>query len=405
MILEPNTKVNVFSIQHQNYDGHWHNLSDSLARSLHHFGYQTEIFCPKSYIKDQEEFQIRNVLDPKIGQTPNKWSNSTLRNFIKTTRGLTGNTIMYDGRIPMLLLVLIASRKMSKDSIFFLNILGASIERKKHVFDIRDAISRYALKLANSQDRIQIFAESHELSNYIMRVSGFSADVFPVFAPSNFELRQNGLRDGNLVILEDEDSTAYALSEISALLSTTEKELKITVWINRANPTFLSYTQSNVDKRLNFVHGYLSPYDYEDLMKKNFRHVFVYDAERYEFRTSGKLMESILLERSLVIPEGGTFTSLTRKHYKKGFSILTKNPGNLQSIILSDPIIPQIISAGTPNSCVIELSQAGHFSRKSTKRISLMRFVTCRVLLTLITASYRLLEYRQKSMARAFDIQ
>jgi hypothetical protein len=404
VILEPNTKVNVVSIQHQNHDGHWHHVANSLAKSLHNFGHQTELFCPNSYIKTQEEFQIRNVLDPKIGQTPDNWSNSALKNFATTVRGLTGNTIMYDGRIPMLLLVLIASRKMNKDSIFFLNILGASIERKKHLLDIRDAISRYALKLAKSQDRIQIFAESQELSDYIMQVSGYSANVFPVFAPNNFDAEQSELRDGNLVLLEDEESTALALSEISTLLSTTEKELKITVWINRANPTFLRYAQSNVDNRLKFVHGYLSTNDYEDLMKNNFRHLFFYDAGRYEFRTSGKLMESILLERSLAIPEYGTFKTLTRKYYKNGFSILTKNRSNLQSTILSDPVNPQIISSGTSNNCVIELSQAGHFSRESSKRISLMRYVACRVLLSLITASYKMLEYRRKNISRVFDI-
>lgn len=402
--LEPNTKVNVFSIQHQNYDGHWHNLADSLAKSLHNFGNDTELFCPNSYIKAQEAFQIRNVLDPKIGQTPNYWSHSTIKNFVTTIRGLTGNTIMYDGRIPMLLLVLIASRKMTKDSIFFLNILGASIERKKYLFDIRDAVSRYALKLAKSQDRIQIFAESQELSDYIMHVSGYSADVFPVFAPSNFNAGQSELRDGNLVILEDEESTAFALSEISTLLSTTEKDLKITVWINRANPTFLNYAQSNVDQRLKFVHGYLSACEYEDLMKKNFRHVFFYDAKRYEFRTSGKLMESIFLERCLAIPEGGTFKTLARKHYLNGFSILTKNPSNLQSTILSNPIKPQIISSGTSDACVIELRQAGCFSRTSSQRISLMGFIACRMILILVTTNYRLLEFRKKSIPKAFDI-
>lgn len=58
MEIKQSLRINVFSIQHQNYNGRWHNLANSRAKNVNCVGYQTELFRPTNYLKSYEKFRI-----------------------------------------------------------------------------------------------------------------------------------------------------------------------------------------------------------------------------------------------------------------------------------------------------------------------------------------------------------
>lgn len=382
-------QINIFSIQHQNFNGHWHHLASALANSFHSKNYKTNLICPTLYSPNGEKYDVDNSLNPVIGMTPNFWDKKTIKSFISSIQSNRGYSIMYDGRIPLLLQALIASRNMNKDSMFYLNILGASIERRNKFIDFRYFITKWTLLIVKSQNRVQILSESKELQEYIQRISKLETIVFPVFAPTTFKKNTKNTKIGNLVILEQGEKSDFAISEVNNTLKITDSNIEITIWTGNPTKSLLDAQKLNNDKRLKFTFGYLDSDSYDLIMQQNFRHIYVYSIDRYEFRTSGKLMESIALNKSLVIPDGGTFPGLAEKFYGSNFQKFKFYPGDLASVLLSTPISSQQNKAWNSDKSVEELEKANLFDQKSKTRINIFNYIACIGLLICIKLIYR----------------
>lgn len=382
-------QINIYSIQHQNYNGHWHHLASSLAESFNSMNYETRLICPTEYSSNQEKYYVNNSLNPLIGKTPNFWNKQVLKSFIAEIRTNKGYSLMYDGRIPLLLLTLIASRKMEKGSTFYLNLLGGSIERRNKIIDFRYLITKLTLLIVKSQDRIKILSESQELQEYIKETANLETIVFPVFAPTKFKKQSQDSKTGNLIILERTENSDYAISEITKFLSMNESQIELTVWTNTPNKTLLESQNLNRDKRLKFAFGYLDSESYDSIMQQHFRHIYVYSTDRYQFGTSGKLMESISLNKSLVVPDGGTFPGLVTKFYGLNFRKFRIISDDLVSVLLSPAICPNNIQARNSDQSVKELEVKRVFNYKSKKRISVFNYLTSIFLFTCIKITYR----------------
>jgi hypothetical protein len=322
--------------------------------------------------------------------TPENWNSNSIATFISTIRGTEGVSIMYDGRIPLLLQILIASRKMQPSSVFYINILGGSIEEKKTRIDIRHLVTRCVLRIAKSQDIVQVMSESEELSKYLLNLVDLKTKVFPVFAPTKFNENFIGLNNSTLILLEDSDSTTFAISEVAHYLENNKSEIMITMCMNKPSNNFIECSNENRDTRLRFVHGYLDPDEYKSLMQENFRHIYVYDSKRYKFRTSGKLMESIALNKSLVIPEQGTFRSLAARFYGSSFLTFSRRKGELSQIIGTPPIKPRQLASWGVEDSVSEMITQGIFSEQIGKKISRLNYLFCFFLLIFVVVSYRI---------------
>ena len=382
-------QINIISIQHQNPNGHWHNLSKSLAESFSSKKYKVSIICPKTTKVHCSEIEIKKTLDPRIGQTPAYWTIKTMHNFISEIRELGSSLIMYDGRIPLLMLVLIASRKMQYGSRFYLNLLGSSVKIKKGALDFRYYIMKYLFLQVKKQNRLKLISESIELSDYIESISGLKTTAFPVFSPISIASPTPDKSFGDLIVLEDHQHLDYVLDEIQYFLRNNENNFKITLWINNPNKRFLELKESIKDQRVNFVYGFLENEKYKEILNKHLRHIYVYDSLKYEFATSGKLMESISIKRSIVVPKNGTFRTLAENYYFGKFAVSDFAPNALVKLLQTSPLIPDRVLACSSDETVTRLENDVLSQAPSNDCISFGNSLICAMFLAFTLCFFR----------------
>jgi hypothetical protein len=389
-------QINILSIQHQNLNGHWHTLANSLAESFFDKNYKVKIICPTTSPNGNASIEIKNKLDPGIGQTPDHWTIAMIKTFVAEIRETKGFTIMYDGRIPLLMQVLVASRKMKSDSYFYLNLMGGSIRKRKGFLDFRFYIMKYLLSQVKKQNRVQLISESNELSNYFELISGLKTETFPVFPPFSFKDSKLSESFGDLIILEDHKLSDYALDEVQKYLSKADDKVKITLWINKPNSRFLEKKKSNKDQRLALVEGFLEKKEYIEIMTKHLRHIFVYDSSKYLFATSGKLMESISIQRSIAVPKEGTFQALTEKHYFGNFALSSFGSNELVKLLETSPILPEQFLPCSSDESVIQLEKRMLDQIPPNKSISFTNSLICALLLAFTVFYFKINKYRKR---------
>jgi len=397
MNQKPAEQINILSIQHQNLNGHWHHLANSLAESFLDKNYAVKIICPTTSPIGNASIEIKNKLDPGIGQTPDHWTIAMIKTFVAEIRETKGFTIMYDGRIPLLMQVLIASRKMKSDSCFYFNLMGGAIRERKSFLDFRFYILKYLLSQVKKQNRVQLISESNELSNYVEMISGLKTETFPVFPPISFEDTKRSESFGDLIILEDHKHSDYALDEVQKYLSNADDKFKITLWISKPNRRFLETKKSNKNQRLDLVEGFLEKNEYIELMTKHLRHIFVYDSSKYLFSTSGKLMESISMQRSIAVPKEGTFQALTEKHYSGNFVLSSFGPNELVKLLKTSPILPEQVLPCSSDESVIQLEKRMLHQLPPNRSISFRSSLVCVSLLALTVLLFKIKKYRKKA--------
>jgi hypothetical protein len=101
-------------------------------------------------------------------------------------------------------------------------------------------------------------------------------------------------------------------------------------------------------------------------------------------------MESIALNKSLVIPEQGTFRSLAARFYGSSFLTFSRRKGELSQIIGTPPIKPRQLASWGVEDSVSEMITQGIFSEHIGKKISRLNYLFCFFLLIFVVVSYRI---------------